>query len=105
MEKHIYNEQTGISYTMHGDYYLPDLMLTSKRFVMSSESCLSTRRTMRNCVILRNEKNAKKKSVAVNNGHALKALAHEMGQCAAADLSALKGFGDVSQTRFSSVSA
>ena len=56
-------------------------------------------------MILRNEKNAKKKSVAVNNGHALKALAHEMGQCAAADLSALKGFGDVSQTRFSSVSA
>ena len=25
MEKHIYNEQTGISYTLHGDYYLPDL--------------------------------------------------------------------------------
>ena len=27
MEKHIYNEQTGISYTLHGDYYLPDLVL------------------------------------------------------------------------------
>ena len=27
MEKHIYNEQTGISYTLHGDYYLPDLAL------------------------------------------------------------------------------
>lgn len=27
MEKHIYNEQTGISYTLHGDYYLPDLTL------------------------------------------------------------------------------
>ena len=25
MEKHIYNEQTGISYTLHGDYYLPGL--------------------------------------------------------------------------------
>ncbi|MBR4949737.1 MAG: TnpV protein [Clostridia bacterium] len=25
MEKHIYNEQTGISYTLQGDYYLPDL--------------------------------------------------------------------------------
>ena len=25
MEKHIYNDQTGISYTLHGDYYLPDL--------------------------------------------------------------------------------
>ena len=56
-------------------------------------------------MILRNEKNVNKKSVAVNNGHALKALAHKMWQCAAADLSALKGFGDVSQTRFSSVSA
>ena len=56
-------------------------------------------------MILRNEKNVKKKSVAVNNGHALKALAHEMWRCAAADLSALKGFGDVSQTRFLSVSA
>ena len=28
MEKHIYNEQTGISYTLHGDYYLPDLTLS-----------------------------------------------------------------------------
>ena len=27
MEKHIYNEQTGISYTLHGDYYLPNLAL------------------------------------------------------------------------------
>ena len=25
MEKHIYNEQTGISYILQGDYYLPDL--------------------------------------------------------------------------------
>ena len=28
MEKHIYNEQTGISYTLHGDYYLPDLTIS-----------------------------------------------------------------------------
>ena len=28
MEKHIYNEKTGISYTLHGDYYLPDLTLS-----------------------------------------------------------------------------
>ena len=55
-------------------------------------------------MILKNEKNVKKESVAVNNGHALKALTHEMWKCAAADLSALKGLGDVSQTRFSSVS-
>ena len=27
MEKHIYNEQTGIGYTLQGDYYLPDLEL------------------------------------------------------------------------------
>lgn len=27
MEKHIYNEYTGISYTLQGDYYLPDLAL------------------------------------------------------------------------------
>ena len=27
MEKHIFNEQTGISYTLQGDYYLPDLAL------------------------------------------------------------------------------
>ena len=27
MEKHIYNEQTGVGYTLHGDYYLPDLTL------------------------------------------------------------------------------
>ena len=27
MEKRIYNEQTGISYTLHGDYYLPALAL------------------------------------------------------------------------------
>ena len=27
LPKHITNEQTGISYTLHGDYYLPDLAL------------------------------------------------------------------------------
>ena len=27
MEKRIYNEQTGIRYTLQGDYYLPDLAL------------------------------------------------------------------------------
>ena len=25
MQKNIYNEQTGISYTLQGNYYLPDL--------------------------------------------------------------------------------
>ena len=27
LPKHYTNEQTGISYTLHGDYYLPDLIL------------------------------------------------------------------------------
>ena len=27
LPKHITNEQIGISYTLHGDYYLPDLVL------------------------------------------------------------------------------
>ena len=30
MEKRIYNEQTGISYTLQGDYYLPDLALSDE---------------------------------------------------------------------------
>ena len=31
MEKRIYNEQTGISYTLQGDYYLPDLALPEQQ--------------------------------------------------------------------------
>ena len=30
MERHIYNEQTCISYTLQGDYYLPDLALSEQ---------------------------------------------------------------------------
>jgi len=30
MEKHSYDEKNGLSYTLHGDYYLPDLVLTGK---------------------------------------------------------------------------
>lgn len=30
MEKRIYNERTGISYTLQGNYYLPDLALTEQ---------------------------------------------------------------------------
>lgn len=30
MEKHIFNEQTGISYTLQGDYYLPNLVFPDK---------------------------------------------------------------------------
>ena len=31
MEKRIYNEHTGISYTLQGDYYLPDLKLPEQK--------------------------------------------------------------------------
>ena len=40
---------------------------------------------------MRNARIAKKKSVAVNNGHALIALLHEMWQCVAADEICVKG--------------
>jgi hypothetical protein len=30
MKKHITDEKTGISYTLHGDYYLPDLKLSAE---------------------------------------------------------------------------
>ena len=31
MEKHIKNEETGISYTLQGDYYIPDLTLHAEK--------------------------------------------------------------------------
>ena len=31
MEKHIYDEKKGLSYTLHGDYYLPDLVLNEEK--------------------------------------------------------------------------
>ena len=30
METHIYAEKNGLSYTLHGDYYLPDLVLNEE---------------------------------------------------------------------------
>ena len=30
MEKHSYDEKNGLSYTLHGDYYLPDLVLNEE---------------------------------------------------------------------------
>lgn len=30
METHIYDEKDGLSYTLHGDYYLPDLVLNEE---------------------------------------------------------------------------
>lgn len=35
MEKHILNEQTGIGYTLQGDYYLPDLKSPIKETSLS----------------------------------------------------------------------
>ncbi len=32
MKKHIYDEQNGLHYTMHGDYYLPDLVLPETEY-------------------------------------------------------------------------
>ena len=31
MKKQIYDEKNGMSYTLHGDYYLPDLVLRRRR--------------------------------------------------------------------------
>ena len=33
MEKHIYDEKNGLSYTLHGDYYLPDLALNEEETI------------------------------------------------------------------------
>ena len=30
MKKHIYDESNGLSYTLHGDYYLPDLAVNEE---------------------------------------------------------------------------
>ena len=31
METHVYDEKNGLSYTLHGDYYLPDLVLNEEK--------------------------------------------------------------------------
>ena len=36
MEKRIYNEQTGISYTLQVDYYLPVLHFLNKKISLSA---------------------------------------------------------------------
>ena len=37
METHIYDEKNGLSYTLHGDYYLPDLVLNEEKTIRSEE--------------------------------------------------------------------
>ena len=36
MEKHIIDEKTGISYTLQGDYYIPDLILPPEKRISTS---------------------------------------------------------------------
>ena len=33
MEKHIYDEKNRLNYTLHGDYYLPDLVLNEEEAI------------------------------------------------------------------------
>ena len=35
MEKQIYDEKNGLSYTLHGDYYLPDLEINEEEHAAS----------------------------------------------------------------------
>ena len=43
MKKQIYDEKNGMSYTLHGDYYLPDLVLNVQYLTgkIKSNHCLS----------------------------------------------------------------
>ena len=43
MKKHIYDEGNGLSYTLHGDYYLPDLAVNEEeRHMVHMECCGSS---------------------------------------------------------------
>ena len=39
MKKQIYDEKNGMSYTLHGDYYLPDLVLREEEPNMENMEC------------------------------------------------------------------
>ena len=52
MEKHIYDEKNGLSYTLCGDYYLPDLVLNEEeptygKYGMLRKQFLKERRPIR----------------------------------------------------------
>ena len=52
MKKQIYDEKNGMSYTLHGDYYLPDLVLreeepTYGKYVMLRKQFLKEHRSAR----------------------------------------------------------
>ena len=40
MKKHIYDESNGLSYTLHGDYYLPDLAVNEEELTYSKYGML-----------------------------------------------------------------
>ncbi len=39
MKKHIYDESNGLSYTLHGDYYLPDLAVNEEEPTSVNTEC------------------------------------------------------------------
>ena len=43
MEKHVYDEKNGLSYTLHGDYYLPDLAVNEEEPTYGKYGTLRTR--------------------------------------------------------------
>lgn len=52
MEKHVYDEKNGLSYTLCGDYYLPDLVLNEEestygKYGMSRKQFLKEHRPIR----------------------------------------------------------
>jgi len=49
MKKHIVDEKTGISYTLHGDYYLPDLKLPEQESFDLGMYARAKHRYLKNC--------------------------------------------------------
>ena len=47
MKKHIYEESNRLSYTMHGDYYLPDLVVNEDKYGMLRKQFLKVHRPAR----------------------------------------------------------
>lgn len=61
MEKHIYDEKNGLGYTLHGDYYLPDIVLdeetpTYGKYGMIRKSFLKEHRPARYQYLMLNGK-------------------------------------------------
>ena len=61
MKKHIYDESNGLSYTLHGDYYLPDLVVNEEeptygKYGMLRKQFLKVHRPARYQYLLMTEK-------------------------------------------------